>query len=72
MAIDLSLPILPITIKGTKEILPTDTADLFPGKVLMMIHKPIDTASFTDATLDELANRTRRVIESGLEESAIR
>jgi len=72
MAIDLSLPILPITIKGTKEILPTDTADLFPGKVLMTVHKPIDTTGYTDATLDELANRTRRVIESGLEESAIR
>ena len=66
MAIDLSLPILPITIKGTKEILPPSSIDLFPGKVQMIIHEPIDTEAFTDDNLDDLMNLTRRVIESGL------
>lgn len=70
MAIDLKLPILPITIIGTKEILPTNSIDLFPGKALMMIHKPIDTTGYTDANLDELAELTRRVIESGLHKAA--
>ncbi|MEE9912751.1 MAG: 1-acyl-sn-glycerol-3-phosphate acyltransferase [Deltaproteobacteria bacterium] len=66
MAIDLSLPILPITIKGTKDILPVNSADLFPGTVQMTIHKPIDTTGYTDANIDELTGLTRRVIESGL------
>jgi 1-acyl-sn-glycerol-3-phosphate acyltransferase len=69
MALDLKLPILPITITGTKEILPTNTVDLFPGKVLMTIHEPIDTTGYTDANIDELSDLTRRVIESGLSRS---
>lgn len=72
MAIDLELPILPITIIGTKEILPSNTTDLFPGKVLMMIHKPIDTTGYTDANLDELMDLTHRVIESGFVEGAVK
>ena len=31
MALDLGLPILPITITGTRSILPTKTLDLYPG-----------------------------------------
>ena len=69
MALDLKLPILPITITGTKEILPTNTVDLFPGKALMTIHEPIDTTGYTDANIDELSDLTRRVIESGLSRS---
>lgn len=66
MALDLKLPILPITITGTKEILPTNTVDLFPGKALMTIHEPIDTTGYTDANVEDLVDLTRRVIESGL------
>ena len=72
MAIDLKLPILPITIIGTKEILPPNSLDLFPGKVMMVIHKPIDTAGYTDDNLDELVELTRQVIASGLVETKIK
>ena len=70
MAVDLRLPILPITIVGTRDILPTDTVDLFPGCARMIIHKPIDIAGYTDDNLDELVDRARGVIESGLRETA--
>lgn len=70
MALDLRLPILPITIVGTRDILPTDTVDLFPGCARMIIHKPIDIAGYTDDNLDELVDRARGVIESGLRETA--
>ncbi|MBN1474516.1 MAG: 1-acyl-sn-glycerol-3-phosphate acyltransferase [Syntrophaceae bacterium] len=69
MAIDLKLPILPITIIGTNKILPANSMDLFPGKARMIIHKPIDTAGYTDANLDELVRLTHRVVESGLVEA---
>lgn len=70
MALDLRLPILPITIVGTRDILPTDTVDLFPGCARMIIHKPIDIAGYTDDNLDELVDRARGIIESGLRETA--
>ena len=66
MAIDLGLPVLPITIVGTKNILPSDTIDLFPGRAHMIIHKPIDTARFDDGTLQELMDDTHARIESGI------
>ncbi|HQB93162.1 MAG TPA: lysophospholipid acyltransferase family protein [Smithellaceae bacterium] len=70
MALDLKLPILPITIIGTNKILPSNSIDLFPGRARMIIHKPIDTSGYTDANLDELVSLTRRVVESGLVETA--
>lgn len=66
MAIDLGLPVLPITIIGTRDILPSNTINLFPGKARMVIHKPIDTARYNDHTLQELMTRTHIVIETGL------
>jgi len=68
MAVDLRLPVLPITIIGTRDILPSDSIDLFPGRVRMIIHSPIDIAGYTDDNLDELVDRARGVIESGLRE----
>jgi 1-acyl-sn-glycerol-3-phosphate acyltransferase len=66
MAIDLGLPVLPVTIIGTKDILPSDTMDLFPGRVRMIIHKPIDTARFNDGNIQKLMDETHAIIGSGL------
>ncbi len=67
MAIDLRLPILPITISGTKNILPSNSMDLFPGRAHMKIHKSIDIAGFSDNNMQELIDKTHSVIESGLQ-----
>ncbi len=40
-ALDLNLPILPVTIVGTREILPSDSLDLLPGKARLIIDEPI-------------------------------
>ncbi|MFZ7125919.1 MAG: lysophospholipid acyltransferase family protein [Desulfobacterales bacterium] len=66
MALDLQVPILPVSIAGTRSILPADTIDLFPGKVDMRIHPPIPTAGFGVDSIQELMERTRRAIDSGL------
>lgn len=66
MALDLNLPILPITITGTREILPSDTLDLYPGRATMTIHAPIPIADYRLENLDALVEETRRVIISGL------
>ncbi len=67
MAIDLGLPILPITISGTKNILPSNSMDLFPGTARMKIHKSIDVAGFSDSNMQKLMDKTYSVIESGLD-----
>ena len=62
MALDLQLPILPITIQGTREILPSDTMDLYPGRATMIIHPPIAVDLYDNDRLNELIDRTRQVI----------
>jgi len=62
MALDLQLPILPVTIKGTRDILPSDTLDLFPGRATMIIHPPIPIDGYDTTRLKELMDRTRQVI----------
>jgi 1-acyl-sn-glycerol-3-phosphate acyltransferase len=66
MAIDLGLPILPISINGTREILPSKSINLFPGKAGMTIHKPIDISEYNDSNLNELINKTMNLIESSI------
>ncbi|MBI9076613.1 MAG: 1-acyl-sn-glycerol-3-phosphate acyltransferase [Desulfatibacillum sp.] len=65
-ALELGLPILPVTISGTKDILPTDTLDLYPGTATMIIHPPIDTSGYTKENLPELMKKTREAIQKGL------
>lgn len=66
MAIDLGLPLLPITIVDTKDILPTKTLNLMPGKVKMIVHEPIDVSKYTIDDLEKLMSDTRAIIEAPL------
>lgn len=62
LALDLELPILPITIKGTRDILPSGSIDLRPGKVAMMIHRPIEIHKHSEESLKELSDAAREAI----------
>ena len=42
LATELGVPVLPVTITGTHEILPSDSAALVPGHARVTIHKPIE------------------------------
>jgi 1-acyl-sn-glycerol-3-phosphate acyltransferase len=66
LAVDLGLPILPITISGTHDILPKHTVDLFPGPANMVIHPPIHVLPMDRENLEPLMQKTRNVIASAL------
>jgi 1-acyl-sn-glycerol-3-phosphate acyltransferase len=68
LARDLDLPILPITITGTRDILPPKTLDLFPGRASMKIHAPVDIGEYDEDSLDRLIADVRGIIQSGLAE----
>ena len=69
MALDLDLPILPVTIIGTKEILPNKTIDLFPGKVLMRIHEPISVKDYSDENINALIKKARYIMVKDLKKN---
>jgi 1-acyl-sn-glycerol-3-phosphate acyltransferase len=69
-AVDMGLPVLPVTIIGTRDILPDKSIDLVPGNATMIIHPPIEIDGYTAATTGELAERAKQAIQKGLDEHA--
>jgi 1-acyl-sn-glycerol-3-phosphate acyltransferase len=68
IAIDADLPILPVTIIGTGEILPAKTLRLFPGKVRVVVHPAIEHRDIDLDHMRDLMVMTRDVIASALPE----
>ncbi|OHD71220.1 MAG: acyl-phosphate glycerol 3-phosphate acyltransferase [Spirochaetes bacterium RBG_16_49_21] len=66
-ALSINLPILPVTIAGTRNILPANSIALFPGKATMILHEPIDVGGYDDDTVGELAARVKQVIQKSLD-----
>jgi len=58
------VPIVPITINGTRAVLKKNSWHLHPGRVEMIIHDPIDVSPYTAKNIEELARLTRDVIVS--------
>lgn len=65
-AIEQQVPILPVTVSGTKEILPNKTLWLFPGRAKLVIHPAIETHGLAHEDLETLKQQTRNAIASAL------
>jgi 1-acyl-sn-glycerol-3-phosphate acyltransferase len=63
IASDHQLPILPVTVLGTHEILPSKTLKLWPGRARLVIHPPVLPA---DKSLRELMHECREAMASAL------
>jgi 1-acyl-sn-glycerol-3-phosphate acyltransferase len=66
MALDLGLPILPLTVAGTRDVLPAGTSDLLPGSVRLVIHRPVEVAGLVESDCATLCEQVRELIGRGL------
>lgn len=64
LAKELGLPILPVTIVGSRDVLPAKTLNLFPGNIEIVIHPPI--ALNDDSSEEQLMTLSRERIVSRL------
>jgi 1-acyl-sn-glycerol-3-phosphate acyltransferase len=62
VAIAYKIPILPVTVNGSRRILPKGSLVMKPGKIQVVIGDPIDTSGYTAETVDELIDKTRRAV----------
>ena len=69
VAIDSGAPIVPIVITGTRSIMTKGSLRMNPGKVTMIIHRPIQTSVYTRETKGALMESVRHVICDGLQNS---
>jgi 1-acyl-sn-glycerol-3-phosphate acyltransferase len=63
LSIDQELPLLPITLVGTRNVLPARSLRLFPGSIKMVIHPAIDSAG---KSVEQLIDESRAAITSGM------
>jgi len=63
MALDLNLPIVPITINGSYEVMPIGSYLINPHKMEMIIHDPIPMDEIHPENLREVAVKVRELVE---------
>jgi 1-acyl-sn-glycerol-3-phosphate acyltransferase len=66
VALAAGVPILPITINGSRAILPRGTTKFRPGVIDVTIHPAVSVEGFTYETRQDLLEKVRAVIQSGL------
>jgi len=66
LAMECGVPIVPMTIVGTHEVMPKGRYAIKPGKVTVIFHDPIEPKDFVSR--DHLMEEVRAAIESGLPE----
>jgi len=65
LAQDVGARILPVTIDGTRRVLPAKAYHVEPGQaVRVTVHPPVATSA--DVSIDELVQKVRQIIESAL------
>lgn len=62
LAIQAGVPIVPISIIGAHEIMPKRTLNVRPGRITMVIDRPVDVSGYTIETRGELIERVRGII----------
>ena len=66
LALRSGLPIVPVAIRGTFEVLPVGRLSIRPGTVTVVIGEPIDTAQWSIRRREELATLMREQISAML------
>ncbi|WP_294083272.1 lysophospholipid acyltransferase family protein [Proteiniphilum sp. UBA5384] len=66
VARDMKLPVVPLTINGAFNVLHRDGFKLHPGKMELVIHKPLPTEFLTEEEIPALIEETRETIYSAL------
>jgi len=65
-AIRTGLPVLPVSVNGSRKILPKGSLVFHPGPIEVVVGHPIDTLGFAQKGLEDLIEKTRRVMISNL------
>jgi len=70
-AIENQMMILPVTVNGSRKVLPKGSVVFHSGSIQLVIGNPIDASAFTSGRIDELVRKTRDVIVSNFKGETI-
>ncbi len=67
LAIASAVPILPVSVRGGKDIMPKGAGlKMRPGFMEVVVHKPVSTREYSLETKEQLMERVRDIIQSGV------
>ena len=67
VALERGLPILPVTVNGSRLVLPKGSAEFHSGRIRVVVGDPIDTRGLGRERMAELMAKSRSANESNLE-----
>jgi 1-acyl-sn-glycerol-3-phosphate acyltransferase len=68
LAVASGVPVVPMAIKGTKEIMPKGSFTIRKGSIVIQLEKPIETVTYTKQAMPDLIERVSARITAMLEE----
>jgi 1-acyl-sn-glycerol-3-phosphate acyltransferase len=66
ISVEKGLPILPVAVKGSRDVLPKGSTVFTPGKIEVVVCDPVDPAGFTHDTISALIDKTHGIIDQEL------
>ena len=69
LAINTGLPLLPVSVSGTRKIIPKGKISLRAGRVKVHIHPPVATKNFNLGDRNKLVEKVQSIIEKGFIEN---
>lgn len=66
LAIENQWPIVPVSVSGTRRVMPKGRLTVEPAEVVVTVHPPIETAGLGRDDARALAERVRGVVEAGV------
>lgn len=72
LALDAGVPIVPVALHGTANILPKGTLRVYPEPVVIEIFRPIDPSAYHRKSKDDLIQRVRRIIRGAYESRRVK
>jgi 1-acyl-sn-glycerol-3-phosphate acyltransferase len=65
IAVQSALPVVPITITGSRHVMQKGRVTVHPGRVTLTIHEPIETKDLPRDAVRDLADRVRALVAGG-------
>jgi 1-acyl-sn-glycerol-3-phosphate acyltransferase len=67
LALEAGLPIVPLSIVGSRHVMLKGRLATYPGRVALVVHPPIDTAGLAGTDPKDFAERVRRILAPSAE-----
>lgn len=67
VAVDQQMPVLPMTVIGSRDVMAADSIRIRPGRIRLIIHPPISTAGMDVEDLVSLRDEVHDIVARGLE-----